>query len=98
MEATGQRTRDAIPSGVVTFLFTDVEGSTQLWAFDADRMAASLRRHDELVRAAVSEHDGYVFATVGDAFCVAFDRASSALEAAVSCRCVSMQPSGPDPP
>ena len=82
VEATGQGTRGAIPSGVVTFLFTDVEGSTQRWASDADRMAASLRRHDELIRAVVSEHDGYVFATAGDAFCVAFDRASTALEAA----------------
>jgi len=82
VEVTGQGTRGAIPSGIVTFLFTDVEGSTQLWASDADRMAASLRRHDELIRTVVSEHDGYVFATAGDAFCVAFDRASTALEAA----------------
>ena len=82
MEAQGQGRPVAIPSGVVTFLFTDIEGSTRLWASDADSMAASLRQHDEIIRAVVSEHDGYVFATAGDAFCVAFDRASAALEVA----------------
>lgn len=72
----------AIPSGVVTFLFTDVEGSTRWWASDPDAMAASLRRHDEIVRTAIEHRGGFVFATGGDGFCAAFDRPSDALATA----------------
>jgi len=56
------------PSGVVTFLFTDVEGSTRLWAADADAMSASLKVHDEVLRGVIDSHGGYVFTTAGDAF------------------------------
>ncbi len=73
---------ESIPSGVVTFLFTDVEGSTRHWAADSDAMAASLRVHDDLVRSAIADHHGYVFTTAGDAFCAAFQRASDAVAAA----------------
>ena len=71
------------PSGTVTFLFTDVEGSTGLWAEDADAMAASLRLHDEIIRSSIERHGGYVFTTAGDAFCAAFGRASQGVEAAL---------------
>ena len=70
------------PSGTVTFLFTDVEGSTRLWARDPDAMSASLRVHDVVVRRAIEDRGGYVFTTAGDAFCAAFDRASDAVAAA----------------
>ncbi|MGI9645707.1 MAG: winged helix-turn-helix domain-containing protein [Ilumatobacteraceae bacterium] len=70
------------PAGTVTFLFTDVEGSTQLWSEDADAMSASLRVHDELVRAAIESNGGYVFTTAGDAFCSAFAGAAEAIAAA----------------
>ncbi len=70
------------PSGTVTFLFTDVEGSTRLWAADGGGMSASLRVHDEIVRQVIEEAGGYVFTTAGDAFCAAFDRASGAVGAA----------------
>jgi predicted ATPase/class 3 adenylate cyclase/Tfp pilus assembly protein PilF len=71
------------PTGTLTFLFTDIEGSTRLWEHDAPAMKAALARHDELLRRALEEHGGYVFKTVGDAFCCAFPTASDALEAAL---------------
>ena len=72
-----------VPSGIVVFLFTDVEGSTGLWAADTEAMSASLRVHDELVRTAVEVRSGYVFATAGDSFSAAFQRASDAVAAAL---------------
>lgn len=71
-----------LPSGIVTFLFTDVEGSTLLWAEDRRRMAASLEAHDEILRAAFESRGGFVFTTAGDSFAVAFSRASNAVAAA----------------
>ena len=72
----------ARPTGIVTFLFTDVAASTRLWERDADAMARALERHDELCREHFQRTSGYVFATGGDGFAVAFGRASDALEAA----------------
>jgi class 3 adenylate cyclase len=71
------------PTGTLTFLFTDIEGSTRLWENDAQAMQAALARHDELLRWAIEEHGGYVFKTVGDAFCCAFLTTPDALEAAL---------------
>src|SRR6187200_247769 len=71
------------PSGTVTFLFTDVEGSTRSWDRDASTMDAALRLHDAVVRAAVEGCHGYVFATGGDSFAVAFTAAGDAIAAAV---------------
>jgi predicted ATPase/class 3 adenylate cyclase len=71
------------PSGTVTFLFTDIEGSTRLWEEWPDEMQVSLAEHDSAVRAAVEAHGGYVFATGGDGFAVAFHRAGDAVDAAV---------------
>src|SRR5215207_3916783 len=71
------------PTGTLTFLFTDIEGSTRLWEHDAPAMQAALARHDELLRGAIEERGGYVFKTVGDAFCCAFPTAPDALEAAL---------------
>jgi class 3 adenylate cyclase len=73
----------AVPSGVVTFLFTDVEGSTRLWAEDRDTMSASLEAHDHILRAAFGSRGGYVFTTAGDSFAVAFSRTSDAVAAAL---------------
>ena len=72
-----------IPTGTVTLLFTDIEGSTQRWEERRDAMAQALRRHDELLRAAIERHDGYVFKTVGDAFCAVFSRAADGVSAAI---------------
>jgi len=73
-----------VPSGTVTLLFTDVEGSTRLWDAERDEMAAALRRHDELLREAIEQAGGYVFKTVGDAFCAAFSAARAGLDAALT--------------
>jgi class 3 adenylate cyclase len=72
-----------LPTGTVTFLFTDIEGSTRLWECDAKRMQVALARHDEILRNTTKEHGGHVFKTVGDAFCCAFPTAPEALEAAL---------------
>ena len=55
-----------LPSGTVTFLFTDLESSTRLWEEYPDAMPAALARHDELLRAAIEAHDGRVVKTTGD--------------------------------
>jgi predicted ATPase/class 3 adenylate cyclase len=73
----------ASPSGIVTFLFTDVEGSTRLWADDRDAMSASLEAHEHILRAAFEPRGGFVFTTAGDSFAVAFSRASDAVAAAL---------------
>jgi len=71
----------AAPSGTVTFLFTDIEGSTRLWQEDEHSMSAAVARHDELLREVVTGHGGEVFATMGDGLAVAFPSASSAGDA-----------------
>jgi predicted ATPase/class 3 adenylate cyclase len=73
----------APPTGTVTFLFTDIEGSTRLWERDAGAMQAALDRHDAILRKAIGEHGGRVFKTVGDAFCAVFATAVDALAAAL---------------
>ena len=72
------------PSGTVTFLFTDIEGSTRLWDAAPNTMQAALERHDHILRTAVEGHGGYIFATGGDGFAVAFNRVGDALAAAVA--------------
>jgi hypothetical protein len=71
------------PTGTLTFLFTDIEGSTKLWEDNAPAMQVALARHDELLRWAITERGCYVFKTVGDAFCFVFSTAPDALEAAL---------------
>jgi predicted ATPase/class 3 adenylate cyclase len=71
------------PTGTLTFLFTDIEGSTKLWESHPDVMQTALARHDEILRGTTEQHGGYVFKTVGDAFCAAFQTAPDALEAAL---------------
>ncbi len=71
------------PTGTVTFLFSDIEGSTRLWQDHPDSMGAALAVHDRIMRSAIGTHHGYVFSTAGDAFAAAFARAGDALSAAV---------------
>jgi class 3 adenylate cyclase len=68
----------------VTFLFTDIEGSTRLWESAQDAMRAALEAHDSILRGAIEENGGYIFATGGDGFAVAFARAGDALSAATA--------------
>jgi class 3 adenylate cyclase len=70
-------------SGTVTFLFTDVEGSTRLWDSEPETMRAALARHDEIVRSSIDSHGGRVFATGGDGFAAAFHRVGDGLGAAL---------------
>jgi len=87
METASQRADassvQALPTGTVTFLFTDIEGSTERWEAHREAMKAAVARHDALMRAAIEAHGGYVFKTVGDAFCAAFRTAPEAIRAAV---------------
>ena len=71
------------PSGVVTFLFTDIEGSTRRWETDADGMRAALASHDDLMRETVDAHGGSLFKHTGDGVCAAFASPRSAVDAAV---------------
>ncbi|MGE3312090.1 MAG: adenylate/guanylate cyclase domain-containing protein [Limisphaerales bacterium] len=71
------------PRGTVTFLFTDIVGSTRLWEHHPGAMGEALRRHDALLREAVGRQSGHVFKTVGDAFCVAFSTPGQALASAI---------------
>jgi predicted ATPase/class 3 adenylate cyclase/tetratricopeptide (TPR) repeat protein/DNA-binding XRE family transcriptional regulator len=74
----------ALPKGTVTFLFTDIEGSTQLWEHDPQAMNDALTRHDALLCAIVEAHHGIVFKLVGDSVHAVFTRASDALVAALA--------------
>ena len=70
------------PTGTVTFLFTDIEGSTRLWEGAPEDMRRALSRHDQILRAAIEEHGGYVFSTGGDGLAAAFARPGDAVAAA----------------
>jgi class 3 adenylate cyclase len=72
------------PTGTVTFLFTDIEGSTKLWENSPTGMHTALTRHDTVLREAIEGHGGFVFKTVGDAFCAAFPTALGATESALA--------------
>jgi class 3 adenylate cyclase len=74
----------AAPSGVVTFLFTDVEGSTRRWETDANAMRIALAAHDEVLRGAIEAHGGWLFKHTGDGVCAAFASPRSAVDAAVA--------------
>jgi predicted ATPase/class 3 adenylate cyclase len=74
---------DTPPTGTLTFLFTDVEGSTRLWEQYPEAMQDALAAHDRALRAAIAAHGGYVFSTAGDAFAAAFLRPGRAIAAAI---------------
>ncbi len=71
------------PSGVVTFLFTDIEGSTRRWEADPEAMRAALAAHDEVLRSAIEAHGGYLFKHTGDGTCAAFASPKAAVDAAI---------------
>jgi predicted ATPase/class 3 adenylate cyclase len=73
---------DGRPTGTVTFLFTDIEGSMELWEAEPERMRVALARHDAIVRSAIEDGHGYVFSTAGDAFSAAFEGAGAAVTVA----------------
>ncbi|HJQ94623.1 MAG TPA: adenylate/guanylate cyclase domain-containing protein, partial [Acidimicrobiia bacterium] len=73
----------SLPTGTVTFLFTDVEGSTRLWDTNSELMAAAVAVHDRLIRGVVLDHGGHVFSTAGDSFAVAFAHPGNGVAAAL---------------
>jgi predicted ATPase/class 3 adenylate cyclase len=83
-ETCGKRPESALPTGTVTFLFTDIEGSTRLWQAFPVSMREALSRHHGVLQQAIDSHRGYVFQIVGDAFCAAFHTAADAIAAAVA--------------
>jgi class 3 adenylate cyclase len=80
----GRPRQEASPSGVVTFLFTDIEGSTRRWEADPEVMRAALAAHDEVLREAIESHGGWLFKHTGDGVCAAFASPRSAVDAAVA--------------
>jgi predicted ATPase/class 3 adenylate cyclase len=75
---------DHRPSGTVTFLFSDIEASTDLWEKKPEHMQDAFARQEAIMRASMSDNGGYVYKMIGDAFQVAFDTALQALIAAQS--------------
>jgi class 3 adenylate cyclase len=86
-----------LPTGTVTFLFTDIEGSTTLWENYPLQMQDALKCHDEILRATVVDHGGYVFKMVGDACCAAFIYPREALGAALAAQRALFAKQWPDP-
>jgi DNA-binding NarL/FixJ family response regulator/class 3 adenylate cyclase len=74
------------PSGTVTFLFTDMEGSVKLWEQHPQQMSVAHARHNQILREAIESNHGYVFQVIGDAFCAAFHTAGDAIRAALKCQ------------
>ncbi len=72
------------PSGTVTFLFTDIEGSTALHQDYPAQMYAAVKRHNGILKGAIEASGGYVFSEGGDAFCAAFNTAREAIRAALA--------------
>ncbi len=72
-----------LPRGTVTFLFTDIEGSTRLWRDHRQAMEQAYARHDAILREAISAHRGVVYKVIGDALQVAFTSAPEAVAAAL---------------
>ena len=89
---------DSLPNGTVTFLFTDIEGSTKLAQEYPDQWEALRARHNAILQAAMASNNGYVFQIIGDAVCVAFHSASEALNAALNAqRLLQKEPWSPAP-
>src|SRR5689334_7843829 len=72
------------PTGTVTFLFTDIEGSTKLAQAHPVEWEAAHQRHHAILRETTELHQGYVFRVIGDAFCVAFATANDGLKASLA--------------
>jgi len=77
----GEGAKTDLPAGTVTFLFTDIEGSTRRWESEPDAMAQALALHDEALRAAFARHGGVVYSAMGDGMAVVFSSAAGAARA-----------------
>ena len=75
---------DNLPSGTVTFLFTDIEGSSKLWELHPEGMKHALARHDLILSQTVEAQHGYLVKSTGDGFLAAFQTPTDAAAAAVA--------------
>src|SRR3954451_21906279 len=91
-----ERIMPDLPSGTVTFLFTDIEGSTALWERDQVAMASAAARHLTLLRAATEAHNGVLFKVVGDAVQAAFPTAPDAVAMALDAQRALVQEAWPE--
>jgi class 3 adenylate cyclase len=73
-----------LPSGTVTFLLTDLEGSTRIWEQDPEAMKPAMVRHDEILEKTIAGNRGFVFSRMGDGMAVAFATAGDAVAAALA--------------
>jgi class 3 adenylate cyclase len=83
-----------LPTGTITFLFTDIEGSTPLWEREPEKMAVALQIHNAVLRQAIEANGGAVFKTVGDAFQSAFPTALKALKVTIEGQAFCSPPPG----
>jgi predicted ATPase/class 3 adenylate cyclase/Tfp pilus assembly protein PilF len=83
MQVEPSASKQNLPTGTVTFLFTDIEGSTKLWEGYPEAMKTAHARHESIIREVVAVHGGYTYKMIGDAFQVAFATAPEALAAAL---------------
>jgi hypothetical protein len=82
--AAADESRPSLPTGTITFLFTDIEGSTPMWERDALAMQAAVARHHAILHQAAAQHGGHVFKIVGDEFQIAYELPARALQAALA--------------
>lgn len=87
-----------LPSGTVTFLFTDIEGSTRRWEESPEQTAQAVERHDRVIRDVATSFGGSVFTTSGDGFSIAFGRAEEAVRAAVAAQVALLEDRAPGTP
>src|SRR5688572_21764946 len=87
-----------LPSGTVTFLFTDIEGSTRLWERNRAAMATAVERHLGILRDIINQHRGVLYKTIGDGTQVAFPTAADALHTALAAQQALIRAPWPDPP
>src|SRR5437867_13088647 len=81
---SGPSPGQGLPTGTVTFLYTDIEGSTRRWEQFPAAMKPAVERHDAILREAIAAHGGCVFRTMGDAFCASFPTGPQAVAAAIA--------------
>lgn len=73
-----------LPSGTVTFLYTDIEGSTRVWEQFPEQAPTTIARHDEIWRDVIARNRGHIFRITGDGFCASFDDPVSAVTVATA--------------
>nr|MDQ3006516.1 adenylate/guanylate cyclase domain-containing protein [Chloroflexota bacterium] len=73
-----------LPSGTVTFLFTDIEGSTQLWEKHPEVMQVALAKHDTILRETIESHNGHIIKTTGDGVHAVFRTVIEGVNAAIT--------------